>query len=373
MIYLICFLCVHYLWFLSRIYKGLISLNQPNNVYQSAITATIIIPFRNESEKILKSLESIENQSYSINHFEVIYVDDNSEDDSLEKLKTNISKENIRVINLDNSIHDRAHKKQAIEAGIGKSDNEIIVITDADCTHDIEWLNNLLSYFENDTALVSGPVQFSSDGTMFQELQQIEFSSLIIAGAGLIGSGTPTICNSANLAFRKKVFYEVDGYNDNKHLSSGDDEFLMQKIANTTKYNIKFCTNKKTIVKTEPNSSLTSFFEQRKRWASKGVFYKENVLILKLVLIFLFYVLFPSTFIIGLFLNPIYLIMFFSLFIIKGISEYFVMSTGQKIVYGKRKLKYFFLAELVQIPYIIISSLLGLFGNYSWKGRKVER
>ncbi len=132
------------------------------------------------------------------------------------------------------------------------------------------------------TAFVSGPVEFMSNGSFFYEIQKLEFSSLIFVGAGLIGIKSPIICNAANLGFRKSVFFEVGGYNDNLLLSSGDDEFLMQKIARQTNYDIKFCLNKNAIAYTLPNENLSQFYQQRKRWASKGFHYVDKSIVLKL-------------------------------------------------------------------------------------------
>jgi hypothetical protein len=46
---------------------------------------------------------------------------------------------------------------------------------------------------------------------------------------------------------------------------------------------------------------------------------------------------------------------------------------GNKILFPGLKLRYFLLAELLQIPYILFSGIAGLFGNFTWKERKVKR
>ncbi len=97
-----------------------------------------------------------------------------------------------------------------------------------------------MQLFDYETAFVSGIVKFSDKDGFWNKLQQLEFSGLVIVGGGLIFAGYPTICNAANLAFRKSVFLEVGGFDDNLHLTSGDDELLMQKIALLKKYKIKF-------------------------------------------------------------------------------------------------------------------------------------
>ncbi len=367
-------LLLYYGYFLFSVYRGLsrftVDDREENEIKK---VVSVIIPFRNEEKEIVNNMKSIENQNYDENFYEVIYVDDNSTDNSVEVLRKNVSRKNIRILKYEHSLQSRAHKKKVIEHAIEKSKGEIIVTTDADCTHGAEWLSSLIGCFDDQTGFVSGPVEFVSDGKLFEELQALEFAGLIITGAGLIGAGKPAICNAANLAFRKKVFYEVGGYSDNLNLSSGDDEFLMQKIHSNTNYKIKFCADKKAKVFTKPTDNLTSFYHQRKRWASKGLFYKNKKLVVSLILIFLFYFglfLFP---LLALFINPIFWALFAFGFVFKAIAEFVLMKKGIKILYDEKMLKYFLVAEIFHIPYIVFASLSGLTGNYKWKDRELKR
>ena len=232
--------------------------------------------------------------------FEVIYVDDFSEDNSLELLKKNIKKNNIRVLSVPDDFSKNAHKKRAVRFGIENAKGMIIVTTDADCVHDEEWLKSLVLSFDSVTGFVSGPVEFETDNGLFSEFQKLEFAGLVLCGAGLIGSGHPTICNAANIAYRKKVFDEVGGFKDQMNLSSGDDELLMQKIAKDSDFKVKFCIDKKSIVRTFPNKTIGDFYQQRKRWASKGLFYSDKSLVLKLIFIYTFYVGLAAQIILGL-------------------------------------------------------------------------
>ena len=74
----------------------------------------------------------------------------------------------------------------------------------------------------------------------------------------------------------KKLLNEVGGFTYQMNLSSGDDELLMQKIHRDTDYKIKFALDKNAIVSTEANPTVKDFYHQRKRWASKGLFYGDK-------------------------------------------------------------------------------------------------
>ena len=375
-IYLPCFLIIlllHYAVFLFIIRNGLKKLNYNVSQHISDEFISIIIPFRNESGNILNSLQSLTALDYPKNKFEVIYVNDLSVDDSLHKLSSAVKPGNVKVISVPQSFSLNAHKKRAVRFGIENSTGDIIFTTDADCIHQQGWLKQMMGCFDENTGFLSGPVEFYDNKSIWGSIQKTEFAGLVLAGAGLIGSGRPVICNAANIAYRRSAYEAVNGFKDNINISSGDDEFLMQKICRETNYKIKFCLNKEAVVKTDINKSVSQFYNQRKRWASKGLFYADKLLVLKLILIFLFYISLVLMPVITIFLSGKYLLIFILSVVIKFSLEYNILKTGSKILFTGSILKNFFLAEFLQVPYIIIAGAAGIFGNFTWKDRKLKR
>jgi len=199
----------HYSLFLISILLGLKRLNPSQTNQIPGEFVSIIIPFRNESESIIDNVKSIIDQNYPKDKYEVIYVNDNSTDDSLQLVDEYSKPDNIKVLSLPKDYFPNAHKKRAIRYGIENSVGDIVVTTDADCIYSKNWLSSLIINFDEDTGFVSGPVEFLDDDGMFSKLQKLEFAGLVITGAGLIGIGKPTICNAANIAYRKKTYEEV--------------------------------------------------------------------------------------------------------------------------------------------------------------------
>ncbi len=363
----------HYLFFLFSI---LIGLNKSKHSRANQIPkefVSIIIPFRNESENIISNIKSIIEQNFPKENYEVIYVDDSSTDNSFRILNEFPKPKNVKIFSLPKDYSPNAHKKRAIRYGIENSTGEIIITTDADCFYSENWLSSMLNNIDDETGFISGPVEFLDDDGMFAKLQKLEFTGLVITGAGLIGIGKPTICNAANIAYRKNTYEEVNGFYDQMDLSSGDDELLMQKIAKDTKYKVKFSLLTESIVKTSASKNINEFYHQRKRWASKGLFYKNIRLIITLILIYLFYL--------GLVIQP-FLILFISYsfaysfglsLFIKLVLEYLILLKGKNILFPKLSLKPFIFAEFLQVPYIIIAGFSGMFGNLEWKERKIKR
>ncbi|MBA4250134.1 MAG: hypothetical protein C0425_01145 [Chlorobiaceae bacterium] len=371
---IIILLLFNYLYFLLLVLKGLKKIQADKEKNSSTPFVSIIIPFRNEEKNILISFESIRKQNYPKDKYEVIYVNDNSTDSSLTILLNKIKNEKIfKALTVPKDYSVNAHKKRALRYGIQNSSGEIILTTDADCIQHPNWIATMVAKLDEETAFVSGPVAFMNNENIFYRLQKLEFAGLVLVGAGLIGADKATICNAANLAYKKNVFDEVNGYSDSMNLSSGDDEFLMQKIRHLTKYKIKFCWDEQALVMTEANETLNNLYQQRKRWASKGMFYKDMLLILKLIFIYLFYLTFPANIILGIFLSPLFFLLFSVQLILKFIYEYAVMKNGIPLLLDNIKFKDYFIAQIFHVPYIIIAGFSGAFGNYVWKDRKIKR
>jgi cellulose synthase/poly-beta-1,6-N-acetylglucosamine synthase-like glycosyltransferase len=366
-------LLLNYLIFLSSINKGLSSRKNKNTGELPEEFVSVIISFRNESENILTSLKSISSQDYPLEKFEVIYVDDSSTDDSYKKIVETPKPSNIKILKVSNPPLKKAFKKKAISFGIENAKGEIIVTTDADCSHKPRWLRILLSGFDSNTGFISGSVNFNQSDSIFSKIQSLEFAGLILAGGALIENGNPTICNGANLAFRKSLFNKLKGYQDQIHLSSGEDELFMQKISAETNFKVKFCWDKEVVVSTNPASNWSSFLQQRQRWASKGLFYRNKSLVLKLVLIYLFYIGINIQIILSVLISYVFFISMVLSITLKFLIEHKILSKGIDFLFPRHLMKHFLLTEIFQIFYLTLAGFLGVIGNYKWKDRKLKR
>ena len=366
-------LSIHYFIFISRIYFGINKTKSDKSKNVTESTVTIIIVFRNEEESLLKLLVSLDKLEHSKSMLELIFINDNSTDKSVEIIRNNISFSNYKIIDLTKSSATRSFKKRAIEQAVKIATGEIIFITDADCVVPPKWIHSTLKCFDDDVALVTGPVTFMEASTFFQKFQKLEYAGLNLVGAGLIGIGKPKLASAANLAFRKKVFEQINGYEGIDQFSSGDDELLMQKIQDQTYFRIRYCFSSDTVVETKGNTTIREFANQRQRWASKSLYYRDKIFVLELILITLFYLSLPLSLLLGLVINKGFLIVFVISILLKVIPEYLVLIQGVDFLFKKSLLRIFPIAQIIQIPYIIISSILGVKGNFYWKGRKLKR
>jgi cellulose synthase/poly-beta-1,6-N-acetylglucosamine synthase-like glycosyltransferase len=356
---------------LLKIKRGIRNIKKENASFDSVINSTvsIVVAFRNEAANLGNLIHDLSSLDVDGVVVDVLFVNDHSEDDWGKFRQMIDLQPNWRVIDLGS---DLSGKKAAISVGIKQAEGDIILITDADCRVPKPWLKGMISRFDENTGFVAGAVKYQNNDSIFASIQSLEFGGLILAGAGLIGVGEPIICSAASMAFKRKLFNEVEGYSSNKALSSGDDEFLMRSISRLG-YRVRYLLDGEAIVTTNPSKKLSGFVEQRSRWASKGLFYEDLILILKLVLIFIFYLSFIFSPAIVWFLgcNGVYFLLLSLL--LKGITEYFVLIEGKGLFYKNVNLFVFIVAELLHIPYIVFATLSGALGGFVWKGRKLSR
>lgn len=229
---------------------------------------SVVVPFRNEQKHLADLIADFSSLDYPRERFEVILVDDHSTDHSAELAAHKINlMANAKLYSLADGVEG---KKQALSLAIGKSNGNIIVTTDADCRIPRSWLTAIERMFRNEeTRMVIGAVRLAERPELFAQLQSLEFASLIGVSRTTSNLGFPTMCNGANLSFLKTAFFEVGGYEGNFSIPSGDDEFLLRKIAARYPHSVIYMTARDSVVTTEPSKYVRDFFHQRLRWAGK--------------------------------------------------------------------------------------------------------
>ncbi len=361
-----------YFLFVLFLMIGIFRLKKTSN--NNKLKASVIIPFRNERKNIRKCIESVLNQTLEKERYEIILVDDHSDDNYLEEIQDLLNLPDISLIKNEESYG----KKSAIAKGISNSKNEIIITTDADCVYQKNWLSSLLNSFDNKTGFVAGKVVYYGCKNIFEELQKIEFVNLVSIGASMITNGIPLLANGASCAYRKDLFFRVGGFSDNLNLVSGDEEFLMQKIHFETEYEVKFCSLDESTVFSEPVNGLKKFINQRKRWVSKVPFYRNKILLPILVMLYLFYLVFVVSIPISI-VNPDFSDILIKIFITKNFLDFIYMFCAYRLLGINNKtdlmklILLFPIAEFLHLFYISFVPILSFVNGFTWKGRVYKK
>jgi len=335
---------------------------------------SIIIAVRNEEKNIPKLLHCISKQSLPVNQFELIIVDDDSSDDTINIIRKFIEHHKLNIILLKSEFQPgigKTPKKAALQKGIEASKGEIIVMTDGDCWFGEEWLESMTTKFADEKIMfVSGPVALTCEDEqkLLSKIQTLEFSSLMGSGGALIGFNYPIMCNGANLAFRKKTFYDVDGYGGFEDKSSGDDVYLMQKIHTSFRNSVAFQKDPRALVYSYPQPTFIDLINQRKRWASKWNTYLLPLSWVLPVFVFVHYLSFIAG-IISFFVMPQISWIIGFLLLTKIILDYWFLKNIMVLCRLRFEYWIFIMSEFLYPFYALTIGISVHFGNYKWKDR----
>lgn len=339
-------------------------------------SCSVIIPARNEAENIGACLKGILQQSYPKELFEVIVVNDYSTDATADIVKAlQQTHSNLFLINLAEYVDAssiNAYKKKAIELAISKSKADWIITTDADCEVTERWLELYDAYIQaTDSVFVAGPVMFTHQTGVLSLFQLLDFLSLQGITAAAVSAGYHTMCNGANLAYKKAVFYEVGQFKGIDQLASGDDMLLMYKIKQQYPKQLGYLFHPASIVTTAPMYTWKDFLNQRIRWASKADRYDDRSVFRILALVYAvnlgLLVLLPiNLFVAGEIAH------WLTFMLIKTTVELYFLWPVSKFYRQRDALLYFPLMQPLHLLYTVIAGWLGKFGTYQWKGRSVK-
>lgn len=239
---------------------------------------SIIIPIRNEANVLPTLLNSLNKLIYKPSHFEILFVDDDSTDESSNLIEKYAETSDLPIRLLVNIRSSASSKKDAIRLAIEESSYPWIITSDADCIFSKNWLhayNQIIQ--EKDPALIIAPVICKPGSTFLANFQELDFLSLQGSTMGAFGINHPFLCNGANLAYSKAIFKELNPYNNNDHLASGDDIFLLKEMKNTYPKKIQYLKVVEATVQTGAETTFYNLLQQRVRWASKTSAVKDNL------------------------------------------------------------------------------------------------
>jgi len=192
---------------------------------------SIIIPARNERTNLPNLLNSLTHLDYPEGKYEIILINDHSNDGSTEFLATQNIVPNLKVIDFYTETPPLIGKKAALQQGIDESRYDILAFTDADCLVPVSWLKEINRSLDKDTdyLLSYSVLKRTKDGTIFR-LKNFERSVYYALAAAGLYYKVPFTSSACNMVYRKKVFYESGGFEGIGHLRSGDDDLLLMKM-----------------------------------------------------------------------------------------------------------------------------------------------
>ena len=327
---------------------------------------TIIVPFRNEAANLPLLLDSFSKLNYPKERFEVILVDDESE----EVFSPHCSMFNVRIIK--NNRVSNSPKKDAISTAIPFVTSDWIITTDADCVLPENWLLLLDNYVQlHDISMVVGAVTYDCKNSFLHHFQQLDLASLQGATIGSFGIRKGFMCNGANLAYKKSFFKELNGFQGNETIASGDDVFLLQKAIARSPDRVHYLKSKSNIVVTKALDDWKALFYQRVRWASKTTSYQSTFGQFLGLVVFIGNLSIVVGY--GLWIMGLLSLLTICLLILLKFAVDAVLIHKSHSFLTTTKMQYLILSSLLYPFFSVSVAFYSLIGTYEWKGRRFSK
>ncbi|MCF6270673.1 MAG: glycosyltransferase [Melioribacteraceae bacterium] len=261
------------------IYSALNKLFRFTEQKSSNLNVSVVVAAKNEAANIHRLISALLNQNYSKDNFEVIIVDDTSDDNTF-IAATEATKEidNFRIIKVEDKLYKG--KRGALDIGIKAAKHPYLLITDADCEPEKEWINSFANSFEvgNDLLFGIAPYRVANSITnLIARFENLRSNIIVFAFAKL---GLPYSASARSFGFSKEAFYKIDGYKNTTDTLSGDDDLLLREAIKNN-LNIGMIINSDAFVFSNTKDKFTDYVNQKSRHTSTSIHYSlKNKLLL---------------------------------------------------------------------------------------------
>ncbi|MGI9192026.1 MAG: glycosyltransferase [Chitinophagaceae bacterium] len=279
---LICFwsftliLLFYYLFFFLRLALRRSRTETAPDAQQRQPISLIICAF-NEEANLTKNLPLWLNQDYHRNGqpaFEVLVINDNSEDDTF-YLLNRLCEEyaHLRVVHLTQEAKHIPGKKFPLSIGIKSAYYEHCLLTDADCTPDSnQWLARMAAGFSSKKQIVLGYSPYKRHKGWLNKRIRFETIHTAMQYLSYAMAGLPYMGVGRNLAYTRSLFFNNKGFSSHNHIASGDDDLFINQVANAGNTTIRI--HPETFMRSEPKTNAEYWYIQKARHLSTGKHYR---------------------------------------------------------------------------------------------------
>lgn len=311
-------------------------------------TVSVIVCAHNEKENLTELMPLLSNQHYS--NYEVIVVLDRCTDESIDAVKDFLS-DQIKCIQIDEVPNDIHPKKHGISQGIELAKGEWILLTDADCRPNLNWINEMAKRMTTDKEVVLGLSPYIQQPGYLNLLIQYETFMTALHFVSATVRGKTYMALGRNVAYRKSTFIKAGGFGGNSGRTGGDDDLLIQRLASAT--NVTIQTSRDSRVDSIPHSNWSPYFRQKTRHFSVVKAYSGASKTAE-TLRWTFHVMFWVFFSLCLYVNwQLTVLIFVGSFLMKAISINIVADVLEK------RFNHLWL-PFVDLTYVVIFPLLSL-------------
>lgn len=351
-------LIYYYIFYFGRLVKHINAVPERISDENDWPPISVIMAVKNEAKNLSSNLNEILKQDYQ--EFEVIVVNDHSEDKTLELLHS-FKDQHLRIFDMK----EGKGKKSAVAYGIEKARNEYLLFTDADCRPmSKSWIKGMAHKFKGDKSIVLGHGRFYSRKGFLNMLIRYEclvnatqYLSFALSREAYMGVGR-------NLAYTNQLYNKSSVFEKHGAILSGDDDLIVNEMSDRN--NVAISIEEDTHTISEAKRTWLDYIRQKRRQLQAGNYYRAKDRI-RLAFFGLCHLVFNiGTLILLVFYSDMLLIL--SIFVMKWIVQWYYLRIITKKLKDRALLPYIGLLEFV---YYTVISLIGI-STWIWKVKKWE-
>jgi cellulose synthase/poly-beta-1,6-N-acetylglucosamine synthase-like glycosyltransferase len=180
---------------------------------------SVIVPAYNSGKTIAQCLRALAHQSLSASEYEVILVDDGSNDNTAELVR-GFSVRYLRQMN-----HGPA---AARNHGAREARGELVLFTDSDCVPDRDWIAEMVKPFSDPEVVAVKGAYRTNQRSLFARFAQVEFEERFEL---LKRAPSIDMVDTYSAAYRKTVFDGVGGFDESFPAANNEDTELSYKLS----------------------------------------------------------------------------------------------------------------------------------------------
>jgi cellulose synthase/poly-beta-1,6-N-acetylglucosamine synthase-like glycosyltransferase len=322
---------------------------------------SVIIAARNEEATLPHCLDSLTQQIYPRDRFEVIVANDGSTDRTND-ICDHYAKSHSHIhsfITVENP--NLPGKPNALSQAIERAAGEVIMITDADCIVPPTWIESTAKRYSPEVGLVGG-MTLQRSANAFEGMQSLDWAYILGVASASAALDRPLGSIGNNLSFRRKAYDEVGGYAKIK-FSITEDYSLVQAILGTKRWKFLYPLDENLLVESLPCPTIRSLIQQKHRWGKGGLDMKFWGFVIMAVGFSMHAALLWNLMWFGLASTGVALLL-------KMIADYVFLFRILDRLKRTDEIKSFYWFELYYTLYVLALPFLVFFGGkVKWKGR----
>lgn len=233
---------------------------------------SIVLCAKNEYVNLKKNIPLIIGQDYP--EFELVIVNDASDDETiflLEDLER--AHQHITIVNITQDLNFFKGKKFPLSVGIKSAKYENLLLTDADCNPaSANWIKKMAGNFSKTKEVVLGYGKYETELGWLNTIIRFETLMTALQYFSYALMGAPYMGVGRNLAYKKSLFLENNGFISHYNVDSGDDDLFINEVANKRNTSIEIDPGSFTI--SEGKKTFSAWWLQKRRHLSTSKYYK---------------------------------------------------------------------------------------------------